>query len=65
MTAIPFSFPVFAAFNFCRTDSIEAKTEDETLARRDFIRDMIDSNPDAFASELDVYEMMSHLPGKF
>ena len=65
MNAIPFSLSDFAASIFGRTNNATVDTEDDTLARRDFIRDMIDTNPDAFASELDVYEMMSHLPGKF
>lgn len=38
---------------------------DEVRQRRDFVRDMIDANPDAFASEYDVQQMMSHFPGHF
>ncbi|WP_165352756.1 hypothetical protein [Loktanella sp. IMCC34160] len=38
---------------------------EDNRERRDFIRDMIDANPDAFASEYDVQQMMSHFPGHF
>lgn len=64
MSALAFFMPLQPLQYFRRTENV-VPTRDDTLARRDFIRDMIDTNPDAFASELDVYEMMSHLPGKF
>lgn len=38
---------------------------EEDQERRDFVREMIDANPEAFSSEYDVHQMMSHFPGHF
>lgn len=40
-------------------------TPDELRAERDFINEMLDNNPDAFSSELDVQCMMHMYPGRF
>lgn len=38
---------------------------DDSRARRDFLMDMLDRNPDAFASEHDVQSMIRLYPGHF
>lgn len=38
---------------------------EDSLARRDFIQDMISRNPDAFSSDLDVQNMMGLFPDRF
>lgn len=38
---------------------------DQTRARRDFLREVITRNPDAFSSEADIQAMMSLYPGRF
>ena len=40
-------------------------TPDETRARRDFIREMLDRHPDALTSETEVQTMMLVYPGRF
>ncbi len=40
-------------------------TADDFHAERDYINDVIWSNPDAFSSELDVQNMVSLYPGRF
>lgn len=37
----------------------------EACARRAFLLEMADRNPDAFACDLDVQAMMQHYPGRF
>ena len=64
MTAFAFFMPA-RPLQFFKRDEVPGPHIDDTRARRDFICDMIDTNPHAFSSEHDVYEMMSHLPGKF
>lgn len=39
--------------------------QDEARNRRDFLMDMLDRHPDAFASEHDVQSMMRLYPGHF
>ena len=43
----------------------EMSVEEENRARRDFIRESLNRNPDAFASELDVQFMMQAFPERF
>ncbi|WP_282021813.1 hypothetical protein [Ruegeria faecimaris] len=40
-------------------------TANDLHAERDYINDVIWSNPDAFSSELDVQNMMNLYPGRF
>ncbi len=40
-------------------------TADDLHSERDYINDVIWSNPDAFLSELDVQNMMNLYPGRF
>lgn len=40
-------------------------TPDETRARRDFIREMLDRHPGAMTSDTDVQAMMQVYPGRF
>lgn len=37
----------------------------DTAERRAFVREMLDRNPDAFASDFDVQSMMQHFPNHF
>ncbi|WP_171103044.1 hypothetical protein [Ruegeria sp. HKCCD7255] len=47
-------------------DTRNPRSADNDLhAERDYINDVIWSNPDAFSSELDVQNMMSLYPGRF
>lgn len=64
MTAMTLSFSFFP-IRFARRPRTTESSHEDTVARRDFVCDMIEENPDAFASDFDVYHMMCHLPGKF
>lgn len=44
---------------------VASPSPDETRARREFIRDMLDENTAALASETDVQTMMLVYPGRF
>ena len=37
----------------------------DTAERRAFVQEMLDRNPDAFASDFDVQSMMQHFPNHF
>lgn len=37
----------------------------DTAERRAFVQEMLDRNPDAFASDYDVQSMLQHFPGHF
>ncbi|MFC3616752.1 hypothetical protein ACFORG_23665 [Lutimaribacter marinistellae] len=49
-----------------RAHRLKSKSSfDDHRAERDFINDIIWSNPDAYSSELDVQNMLNLYPGKF
>ena len=48
-----------------RTPSLPKARAQADLARRDFVREMQERNPDAFSSDLDVQQMMALFPDKF
>lgn len=57
---------------FTRSGTIaETKAEraedsvDDAVARRDFLREVLEQNPNAFQSDLDVQAMMHMFPGRF
>ncbi|AXI41438.1 hypothetical protein C1J02_05325 [Sulfitobacter sp. SK011] len=53
------------AFNSARIrPTISADSDDEIRARRDCILEMMQSNPEAFQSELDFQCMMHHYPSR-
>lgn len=43
----------------------EIDEDEDSRARRDFVLDMMDRHPAAFAGEYDVQEMMRHFPQRF
>ncbi|WP_204113381.1 hypothetical protein [Shimia biformata] len=47
------------------SDPVTRDQENMDRARRDFIRDVIETNPDAFTSDIDIQFMMQAYPGKF
>lgn len=50
---------------FWRHRTVADDAPEDARARRDFIQDALARNPDAFASELDVQNMMCMFPGRF
>ena len=74
MTAIDTDFVIAAAPSkglFLRllraAKTLFASSEDyvDTAERRAFVQEMLDRNPDAFASDFDVQSMMQHFPSHF
>jgi hypothetical protein len=74
MTAIDTDFVIAAAPSnglFLRllraAKALFAGSEDhiDTAERRAFVSEMLDRNPDAFASDFDVQSMMQHFPSHF
>lgn len=65
MTTLALPFPRFSLSFFRRRKEDPALGAHDAAARRDFVNMMIDENPNAFASDHDVYQMMCHLPSKF
>lgn len=45
--------------------SVNAASSEDTIAGQEFIQELMDRNPDAFSSEIDLQYMMNFLPGRF
>lgn len=45
--------------------SMSEETREATRNRREFIQEMLNRNPEAFRSDLDVQSMMQMYPGQF
>ncbi|MDE4100057.1 hypothetical protein [Phaeobacter gallaeciensis] len=52
-------------FSFGLPPLFEETSPDEARARREFIREIISRNPDAFSSDADVQSMMATYPDRF
>ncbi len=52
-------------FNFALRPRTEETQPDDARSRREFIREVLSRNPDAFSSDADVQSMMSMYPGRY
>lgn len=52
-------------FSFSPAAVLVPRDDDESLARREFILEMMSRHPDAFSNDADVYAMRSMFPDRF
>jgi hypothetical protein len=66
-TAFPDRLPALlrGAFTRLRRRVAAPERPEDARARRAFVQDMLNRNPGAFSSELDVQFMMQHFPRSF
>ncbi|MDU8909709.1 hypothetical protein [Aestuariicoccus sp. MJ-SS9] len=63
-TLLDRAFAVFRQIVSAREETA-LETADAVRARRAFVQEMLDRNPNAFSSDLDVKSMMQHYPDSF
>lgn len=57
--------PLARLFRLVKQTFASNTNPEDTRERRAFVQEMLDRNPDAFASDFDVQSMMQHFPSHF